>query len=68
MSAERRPVHGLVAYAAVPAGVSAAAVPEAGDVTDEDLVRPEGVSVRVSGWRVNDPLPGYGLYQFAEHV
>jgi hypothetical protein len=31
-------------------GVSAAAVAEAGDMPDEDLVRPEGVSVGGIGW------------------
>jgi hypothetical protein len=39
---ERRPVHRGVAGAAVPAGVSAAAVSEAGDVADEDLAGAEG--------------------------
>jgi len=32
----------------MPGGVSAAAVSEAGDVTDQDLVRPEGVAVGAS--------------------
>jgi hypothetical protein len=32
----------------MPAGVSAAAVAEAGDVTDEDLVRPEQVAIGAS--------------------
>lgn len=44
-------------------GVSAAAVAEAGDLPDEDLVRPEGVPVA----RVGDPLPGRRLHQLAQH-
>jgi hypothetical protein len=42
---ERRPVNRLIAGAAMPAGVSAAAVTEAGDVADEDLIRAERVPV-----------------------
>ena len=46
MSVERRPVHHGVAGSAVPGGV-AAAVAEAGDVSDKDLVRgPERVPAR----------------------
>jgi hypothetical protein len=41
----------------VPAGMSAAAVSEAGDVSDEDLVRTEGVTVRAAGRWVGGPLP-----------
>jgi len=44
----------------VPAGVSAAA--EAGDVSDEDLIRAEDVAVGATGRWVGDPLPGRGLY------
>ena len=40
MTAERRPVHRRVAGSAVPGGVSAAAVAEAGDVAHKDLIRP----------------------------
>jgi hypothetical protein len=47
--------------------VSAAAVPKAGDVADEDLVRPEGVSIRAAVRRVGDPFPGRGLHQLAQH-
>ena len=35
---KRRPVHNGIARSTMPAGVSAAAVSEAGDVPDEDLV------------------------------
>ena len=38
---ERRPEHNSVAGVAVPRGVTAAAVTEASDVTDEDLVGAE---------------------------
>jgi hypothetical protein len=51
----------------VPAGMSAAAVSKAGDVANEDLIRPEGVPVRASRRRVGDPLPGRGLHQLAKH-
>jgi len=34
----------------MPAGVPSAAVPEAGDVADEDLVRAERTTVRASAW------------------
>jgi hypothetical protein len=52
---ERRPVHGLVAHAAGPGGVPAA-MAEAGDVTDQDVVRPEGVAVGASrGWVIHPP-------------
>jgi hypothetical protein len=36
----------------MPAGVTAAAVSEAGYVTDENLVRAEEVSVRAAAWWV----------------
>jgi len=39
---EGRPVHHGIAGAAMPAGVSAAAVAEAGHLADEDLIRAEG--------------------------
>ena len=52
----RRPVHGLVAGAAGPGGVSAA-VAEAGLMADEDLAGAEPVTVRaVQPW-VGDPVP-----------
>jgi hypothetical protein len=63
---ERRPVHHGIACAAVPAGVSAA-VAAAGDMPDEDLIRPEDVPVGASRRWVGDPLPGRGLHQLAEH-
>jgi hypothetical protein len=50
----------------VPAGVSAAAVAEANDMSDEYLIRAEGVPVGASGRWVGDPLPGCGLYQLAQ--
>ena len=46
----------------MPAGMTASAVSEAGDVSDEDLIQTETVSVRASGRHVRDPLPGRGLY------
>ncbi len=49
------PNHGVTG-SAVPAGVPAA-VAEAGDMPDEDLVGAEGVSVRASQQRVGNPLP-----------
>ena len=66
MGVERRPVHRLVACAARPGGV-AAAVPETGLMTDEDLAGAEGVPVGASCRRVGDPLPGRRLYQLAQH-
>ena len=61
MSVKRRPVHHGVAGSAVPGGVSAAAVTEARDMTDEDLVRAERAAVRASRRWVGDPLPARGL-------
>ena len=46
----------VVAGSAVPGGVSAAAVTEAGDVADEDLVRAEGVPVGASAGCFGHPL------------
>ena len=54
---ERRPVHDGVAGAAMPGGVSTAAVAEAGDMPDEDLIRAEGVPVGAAGWWLGYPLP-----------
>ena len=45
---QRWPVHQRVAVSAVPGGVSATAVAEAGGVADEDLVGAEGVAVGAS--------------------
>ena len=47
MSVQRRAVHRLIAEAAGPGGVSAA-VAEARDITDEDLVRAQDVTVWAS--------------------
>jgi hypothetical protein len=52
-----RPEDHGVAGAAVPSGVPAAAVPEAGDVADKNLVRPERVSVGASAGRLVIHLP-----------
>ena len=41
---ERRPARRLIGCAAVPGGVSSAAVAELGNMTNEDLVRAERVS------------------------
>ena len=49
-------------------GVSAAAVAEASDVTDEDLAGAERVAVRASRRRVRNPLPSGGLYELAKHA
>ena len=62
MRVQRWPVHHSVAAAAVPGGVSTAAVSEAGDVPDEDLVRAEPVPVGAAARRSGDPLPGRGLH------
>jgi hypothetical protein len=53
---ERRPVHRSVACSTVPAGVSAAAVPEARDVPDQYLIRAEMVSIRASVGRLGHPF------------
>jgi hypothetical protein len=50
----------LIAGAAVSGGVSAA-VAEARDMTDEDLVRAQDVTVWASRRWVGDPLPARGL-------
>ena len=47
--------------------VSAAAVSEADDVADEDLIRAERVAVCASRRRVRDPFPGRGLHEVAEY-
>ena len=57
MRVEWRPVHHGIAGSAVPAGVSAAAVTKAGDVSDEDLIRAKGVAVRAAGRWLGYPLP-----------
>jgi hypothetical protein len=63
---ERRPVHRGIALSAGPGSVSAAVL-KAVDVSNEDLVRPEGVSVGASARWVHDPLPGRGPYEVAQH-
>jgi hypothetical protein len=71
VSVERRPVHHGIASSAMPAGVTAAAVSEAGYVTDENLVRAEAVAVRAAGRRMRDPLPAakqlHDSREFAEN-
>jgi hypothetical protein len=51
----------------MPAGVPAAAVAEAGDVSDEDLVWAEGVPVWASARRSGDPFAIRGLHEFTQH-
>ena len=58
---QRWPVHQRVAGSAMPGGVFAAAVAEAGGVADEDLVRAARVAVGASRRWVGDPLPARGL-------
>ena len=67
MHVERRPEHRLVACAARPCGVPAA-VPETGLMAYEDLVGAKGCdrSGRETR-RVDDPGPGRGLHQLAQH-
>ena len=67
MRVERRPVHHGVTGAAVPAHMPAAAVPEAGDMPDEDLVRAEWVSVRATRRRAGHPLAIRRLKKIAQH-
>jgi hypothetical protein len=40
-------------------------VTQAGDMSDEDLVRAKSVPVRTSSRWPGDPLPARGLYQLA---
>jgi hypothetical protein len=63
----RRPVHRLIALSARPRCVPAA-VTEARLVPYEDLIRAEGVPVGASRRWVDDPLPGRGLHEVAEHA
>ena len=37
-------------------------------MTDQHLIRAEGMSVRATCRWVGDPLPGRGLYELAEHA
>ena len=67
LGVQRRLVHHRVTGSAMPAGVSSTAVSEAGDVSDEDLIRSERVPIRAAGWWSGDPLPGSGLHQLAQH-
>jgi hypothetical protein len=53
---------------AVPSGVSAAAAPEAGDVSDEDLVRAEGMSVGASAGRVGHPFDVGGSHKVPSYI
>jgi hypothetical protein len=52
---------------AVPAHMPAAAVPEAGDMPDEDLVRAEWVSVRATRRRAGHLLAIRRLKKIAQH-
>ena len=66
MGVERWPVNRLIACAAGPGGV-AAAVPEAGLMTDQHLIRAERVSARASRrWMGGSTLSGSSLQQLAE--
>ena len=67
MGVEQRPAHHGVARAAVPARVPAPAVTEARDVSHEDLIRAEWMTVGASRRWVRDPLPGRGLNKITEH-
>jgi hypothetical protein len=64
---ERRPVHRPIALSTGPGGV-AAAVPEAGLMTDEDFTGSELVPVGASARWAGDPLPGRRLHQIAQHL
>ena len=66
VSVQRRAAHRLIACATRPGGVPAA-VPEAGLMAHQHLTRAEGVAIRAVRGRVDDPLPGRGLYQLAQH-
>ena len=66
MSVQRRPVHSLVARTARPSRVPAT-MTETRLMADEDLAGAERVTVRASGRRVGDPLPGRRLHQLAQH-
>ena len=67
MCVERRPVHHGITRSAVPAGMPAAAVAEAGDVSDEDLIRAERVPVRAPRRWLGYPLPAAVLDEVADH-
>ena len=65
---QRRSVPHGVAGSAAPAHMASAAVSEASDMADEDLIRAEWVSVRGSGsgeWVI---LSGRGLYELPQHI
>ena len=51
----------------MPTRMPASAVAEACDVTDEDLIRAERVTVRAATRWAGDPLPVRGLHQIAQH-
>ena len=57
VSVKSWPVDDGFAGSAVPGGVSAAAVAEAGDVSDKDLIGSEGVPIRASRRWVGVDLP-----------
>jgi len=60
---EWRPVHHhRIAGSAMPAGVPAAAVTEARDMANEDLIRAEWVAVRAPLMSADHPLAIRGLH------
>jgi hypothetical protein len=63
VSVHRRPIGNGVARAAMPTGVPATAVAKAGDVSDEDLVRAESVTIRTPRRQAGDPLAVGRLHQ-----
>jgi len=63
---QRRPIHHRIAGSAVPPGVPAA-VAEASDMPDEDLVRAKTVSVRAAARRAGHPLAIRRLNKIAQH-
>ena len=65
--AHRRPIHHGITRTAVPACVAAAAMSEAGDMPDEDLIRAEWMPVRASARRLGNPLAVRCLHQITQH-
>ena len=51
----------------MPTRMSTTAMPEAGDVSDENLTGSERMTVGASARRAGNPLAGSGLHKFAEH-
>ena len=63
---KRRPVHHSVTGAAMPAGVTAAAVTEARDMPNQDSVRAERVAVGAAARWTGDPLAVGRLREVAD--